>query len=434
MPDHITGIVGIVVLVVLMLIRVPIGSAMLAVSAAGIYIIRPQAALPALANEAFSALTTYSLIILPLFILMGAFASITGLNRDLFKTAHAWFGHLRGGLAVSTIIGCAAFSALSGSSVAAAATMGRATLPEMRRFKYSDSLATGAVAAGGTLGILIPPSAGFVLYAMLTEQSINQLFMAGILPGLLLTLLFIVAVSIVVRLNPNLAPVRVEPVNLRSRFSSLRNSGGLMLVIIGILGGIYLGIFDVVEAAGAGTLFVLLIGLKRRVLGLRQLSQSLYSTLKSTGAIFYVQIGAYAFKTFIAFTGIPIALVQLVDNSGVPGIYVAYIFLVVLIVLGMFLDSFAILVLTLPLIQPILSDAGVDLIWFGVLTVITLEMGLISPPVGLNVFVVKEFAGDVPLKVIFRGIWPFWIAMLTALLLIIAFPQIAILLPRTMFS
>lgn len=434
MPDHITGVFGIIVLVLLMLIRVPIGSAMLAVSAVGIWIIRPQAALPALANEAFSAITTYSLIILPLFILMGTLASVSGLNRDLFKTAHAWFGHLRGGLAVSTIVGCAAFSALSGSSVAAAATMGRATLPEMRKFKYSDSLATGSVAAGGTLGILIPPSAGFVLYAMLTEQSVNQLFMAGILPGLLLTLFFVIAVSIVVRLNPSLAPIQVEPVSIKLRFSSLKSSGGLMLVIIGILGGIYLGIFDVVEAAGAGTLFVLLIGLKRRLLDRGLLLQSLFDTLKSTGAIFYVLIGAYAFKTFIAFTGIPIEIVQMVDESGISGILVAYVFLFVLIILGMFLDAFAIMVLTLPLVQPILADADVNLIWFGVLTVITLEMGLISPPVGLNVFVVKEFARDVPLKVIFRGIWPFWLAMLASLVFISMFPQIALLLPRTMFN
>lgn len=434
MEHHITGISGIIVLVILMLIRVPIGSAMLAVSGVGIWIIRPQAALPVLASEAFSAVTTYSLIILPLFILMGTLAGVSGLNRDLFKTAHAWFGHLRGGLAVSTIIGCAAFSALSGSSVAAAATMSRAALPEMRKYKYSDSLATGSVAAGGTLGILIPPSAGFVLYAILTEESVNQLFMAGILPGLLLTLLFVVAIAVVVRMNPGLAPIFVEPMSLKLRLSSLKSSGGLMTVIVGILAGIYLGVFNVVEAAGVGTLFVLLIGLIRRLLSTRLLLQSLYDAMKSTGAIFYVLIGAYAFKTFIAFTGIPAEIVQIVDESGISGILVAFIFLFILIVLGMFLDAFAIMVLTLPLVQPILIDADVNLIWFGVLTVITLEMGLISPPVGLNVFVVKEFARDVSLGVIFRGIWPFWIAMLASLVLISVFPQIALLLPTTMFN
>ncbi len=425
---------GFIALFVLLFIRVPVGLAMMIAGGLGIYLIRPPAALPVIAGEIFGEASNYPLTILPLFILMGNLAGVSGMSRDLYDAAHGWFGHLKGGLASATIVGCAGFSALSGSSLAAALTMGRVSLPEMQRYRYHDSLATGAVAAGGTLGILIPPSAGFVVYAILTEESIGRLFMAGVLPGLLLTLMFIVAIMIVVTIDPKKAPSSAQREDFRKRMQMLGRAGWIIGIIVVTIGGIYAGVFSAIEAAGVGAILALAVTIMRGCLTWENTKEVTSSTLKSTGTVFLILFGAFVFKTFVGFTGLPIRMTAWVEAQGFTGLQVVTAILIFFMILGTFLEGFAILVLAVPLVQPILEALGVDMIWFGVLMVIVLEMALISPPVGINVFVVKGIAPTVPLGTIFRGIWPFWFAMAFVVVLIVLFPDIALLLPNTMFG
>ncbi|MEM7303773.1 MAG: TRAP transporter large permease [Pseudomonadota bacterium] len=425
---------GFIALFVLLFIRVPVGLAMMIAGGLGIYLIRPPAMMPVIAGEIFGEAASYPLTILPLFILMGNLAGVSGMSRDLYDAAHSWFGHLKGGLASATIVGCAGFSALSGSSLAAALTMGRVSLPEMKRYNYHDGLAAGAVAAGGTLGILIPPSAGFVVYAILTEESIGRLFMAGVLPGLLLTLMFVLAIWVVVSLNPAKAPTAAAKEDRKARLKKLGRSGWIIGIIFITIGGIYAGMFSAIEAAGIGAILAFLVTIIRKALTWANIKDVTTATLKSTGTVFLILFGAFVFKTFVGFTGLPIKLTGWIEAQGLTGLQVVIAILILFIILGTFLEGFAILVLAVPLVQPILETLGVDMIWFGVLMVIVLEMALISPPVGINVFVVKGIAPDIPLSTIFRGIWPFWFAMAAVVALIVLFPQIALLLPNTMFG
>ena len=427
------ALLGFVALLALLVIRVPVGLAMLVVGVAGIALIRPGAVVPVLAGEVFGVASRYSLTILPLFMLMGNLAVISGMSQDLYRAAHSWLGRVRGSLASASIVACAGFSALSGSSLAAALTMGRVSLPEMRRYRYADSLATGAIAAGGTLGILIPPSAGLVIYGIITEESIGRLFMAGLVPGILLTLLFVLAVWIVVRRDPEKAPHASAPVPWRDLTATARAMWMLGIVIVTI-GGIYAGVFSAVEAAAVGALLTLVAAAVRRALNRSAMNEVVRATLKASGTAFLVLFGAFVFKVFLGFTGIAFVAAEWVTEQGFSGAQVVMLVLVMFIVLGTFLDGFAMLVLTVPLVQPILESLGVDMIWFGVMIVITLEMGLISPPVGLNIFVVKGVAPDVPIGTMFRGIVPFWLAMLAALILIALLPGLATLLPNAMFG
>ena len=428
-----SALLGFVILFVLLFIRMPVGLAMMLVGTAGIYLIRPQAALPALGGEIFSEATDYPLTIIPLFVLMGNLAGISGMSRDLYDAAHSWLGHFRGGLASATIVGCAGFSALSGSSLAAAVTMGRVSLPEMKRYNYDDGLATGSIAAGGTLGILIPPSAGFVVYAILTESSIGRLFLAGIFPGLLLTTLFIMAIWIVVYRAPHKAPQSSDLVPIAQRIKSLSRAGWIIGIVFLTIGGIYTGIFSAVEAAGIGTFLALIVTVMRGAVTWENIQDVFSSTLKACGTLFLILFGAFVFKTFVGFTGVTFSIAEWVESQGFSGLQIVIAFLVMFIVLGTFLEGFAILVLTVPIIQPIIEPLGINMIWFGVLMVICLEMGLISPPVGVNVFVVKGISDGVSLNTIFRGIWPFWLAMLICVVIIVLFPQIALILPNTMY-
>ena len=428
------AILGFAALFVLLFIRMPVGITMMLVGTLGIYLIRPQAALPKLAGEIFAEAANYPLTIIPLFVLMGNLAGVSGMSRDLYDAAHSWIGHMKGGLASATIVGCAGFSALSGSSLAAALTMGRVSLPQMQRHNYDDGLATGSIAAGGTLGILIPPSAGFVLYAILTEESIGRLFLAGVIPGLMLTGLFIIAIWIVVSRRPELAPSTKERVPMRDRMAALGRASWIIGIIVLTIGGIYLGIFSAVEAAGIGAALAFVVTAIRGALTWPNMKEVFTSTIKSSGTLFMILFGAFVFKSFVGFTGVAFTISQWVEAQGFTGFQVVVAFVLIFIVLGTFMEGFAILVLTVPLIQPIIEPLGVDLIWFGVLMVIALEMGLISPPVGVNVFVVKGIAEKVPLATIFRGIWPFWFAMFGAIILILAFPQIALFLPNTMMN
>ena len=434
MDGTVIALLGLLVLLVLLLIRVPVGLAMLAVGAAGIALIRPGAVLPVVAGEVFAVASRYSLTIIPLFMLMGGLAVASGMSRDLYQAAHAWLGGVRGSLASASIVACAGFSALSGSSLAAALTMGRVSLPEMRRFNYDDALATGAIAAGGTLGILIPPSAGLVIYGILTEESIGRLFIAGVMPGVLLTLLFVLAVWIVARRDPSKAPRRAASVSWRERWEATRRAVWVVGIIVFTIGGIYAGVFSAIEAAGVGALLALIAALARRALTREAVREVVGVTLQASGTAFLILIGAFTFKVFLGFTEVAFLASEWVADLGLAGTQVVLIVLAMFIVLGTFFDGLAMLVLAVPLVQPVLESLGVDMIWFGVLIVITIEMGLISPPVGLNIFVVKGVAPEVPVHTMFRGIAPFWLAMLVALALIVLTPTLATFLPNAMYG
>lgn len=428
------GIIGIVALFVMLAMRIPVGIVMMMIGAVGVGVLNGwPAAMAMLGSEPFVIASNFELMIIPLFVLMGNLASISGMSRDLYGAAYAWIGHWRGGLASATIAACAGFAALSGSSVASAVTMGRVALPEMRRYKYDNRLATGCIAAGGTLGILIPPSTGFVIYAILTEESIGRLFLAGILPGLLLTALFMISIAIQTRFNKDLGPPGPR-LSFAEKIKATGNAGAMIGIVVVTIGGIYSGFFTAGEAAGVGAFLAFCLALYRRAVNRESLTFTLLQTVRTTAFAFLILIGAHVFNPFLALTQIPTDLAELLTSTDLSPHGILMILLVTFIVLGTFLEGFAILVLTLPIVHPLIIQLGFDPIWFGVVMVIVLEMGLISPPVGVNVFVVKGIAEDVPMSQIFIGILPFWLAMGVCLAIIVAFPQIALVLPNTMIN
>mgnify|MGYP006288240005 FL=1 len=433
MTPELVGVIGLAGFFALLVFRVPIAMAMLIAGFTGIAALNGFAAACAvLATETFEIASFIELSVIPLFVLMGNLAGLSGMSRDLYDAAYAWAGHHRGGLAGATILGCAGFAALSGSSFASAVTMGRVALPEMRRFHYDDGLATGCVAAGGTLGFLIPPSSGFVIYAILTEQSIGKLFIAGILPGILLTALFLLTVALVTRLKPNTGPAG-RPASLGERWRTLRRAGVFITIVAVTIGGIYGGVMTPVEASGVGAFLTLGVALARRSLSAAAFRTVILHTLRTTALTFMILIGAHVFIPFMALSAIPSTLAGFLTGLELGSLGILVMMRPAYVLLGTFLEGIAMLVLTLPVVFPVILSLGYSPIWFGVVVVIVLEMGLISPPVGVNVFVVKGVAPDVPLATIFRGIWPFWLAMLVCLMVLVAFPGVALYLPNTMF-
>lgn len=434
MTGIVVGIIGIAALFGLLILRTPVAFAMLIVGFVGTWAVRGLG--PAggvLVTETFSTISNDSLIVVPMFILLGNIASVAGFSRGLYDAANAWVGRMRGGLASASVLGCAAFSAVSGSSVATAVTIGKVALPEMRRLGYASSLATGAVAAGGTLGFLIPPSTGFVLYAILTEESIGRLFMAGILPGLLLTALFMVTVFLITTFDPKAGP-RGGKLTLREKIKATGPSAPLIAVIALSIGGIYAGVFTPVEASAVGAALVILLAVARRAISWGQLWEAVLETVKMSAMLYMIMVGANVLNPFLALTDIPTALGSALTGMGLGAYGTLALILLTYVILGMFLDGLAMLVLTVPMFFPIVTGLGFDPIWFGVVVVIVIEMGMITPPVGLNVFVVKSVADDIPMATIFKGVMPFLLAMLVGLLLIIAIPDIALLLPNSMFG
>ncbi len=432
MSETLIGVLGIAALFFFLFARMPVGMALLVVGFGGIWVIDGQrAAVATMSSETYSSITAYSLSIIPLFVLMGNMAGAAGYSQRLYEAAYAWIGRFRGGLASSTVIGCAAFAAVSGSSVATAVTIGKVALPEMKRYGYADGLATGSVAAGGTLGILIPPSTGFVLYAILTEESIGRLFIAGILPGILLALLFVVVIAVLTTLNPSdgpKGPSTTAATKLIASFKSLPLIG----VILVSIGGIYLGVFTPVEAAGVGAALVTVMALSTGAVSFSTVPGILIDTVTTTAMLFLIVIGAHVFGPFLALTHIPETLSIKLQELGLGAYGTLMLILLGYIILGMFFDGLAMLVVTMPVVFPIIVGLGFDPIWFGVICVIVIEMGLITPPVGINVFVVKGVAAGVPMGTIFRGVLPFWFAMAVCLILLILFPEIALYLPNQM--
>jgi tripartite ATP-independent transporter DctM subunit len=362
---------------------------------------------------------------------MGNLGSVSGMARDLYSAAYSWIGHWRAGLAHATILACAGFAAVSGSSVASAVTMGKVCLPEMRRYNYDARLATGTVAAGGTLGILIPPSTAFVIYAILTEQSIGRLLLAGILPGLLLTAIFMVTVAIWMRFKPQYGPPGPHA-SWAERRKSVGQAAPMIVIVTFSIGGIYFGIFTPVEAASVGAFLALCYAAWRRTLGGGNFAEILLDTTRTTSFVFLILIGAFVFGPFLALSGLPEFVAKWLAGLDVPRVVILIIVLCVYIVLGTWMEGFSMLVLTLPIVIPIMVALGYDLIWFGVIMVIVLEMGLIDPPVGINVFIVKGLVPDVPVSQIFAGVLPFWVAMGVCVAILIVFPEIALIIPNTM--
>ncbi|MAU47151.1 MAG: C4-dicarboxylate ABC transporter permease [Yangia sp.] len=432
MSSVFVGSVGLALLLVLLLMRIPVAFAMFAVGFIGIWILNGlQAATGLLSSETFALASNSELIVVPLFILMGNVASATGMSRKLYDAAYATIGQVRGGLASATVIGCGGFAALSGSSVASALTMGRTALAEMDRFAYSPRLSTGVVAAGGTLGILIPPSTGFVIYAILTEQSIGRLFMAGILPGILLLSAFLLTIALLCTLKPELGPPGPKT-NAREKGRAFLGAVPILAIVVITIGGIYSGMFSPTEAAGVGAALVILIGAVTRTLTLRVFWDAARSSIVTTASVMLILIAAHMINPFVALSHLPAEVSRLLVALDFGPFGTLVVILAIYLVLGCFLEGLAMLVLTLPIFMPVVLQLGIDPIWFGVLVVLTLEMGLISPPVGINVFIVKSVARNVELLDIFRGVLPFWLAMLLTLALLVAVPSLSLWLPSMM--
>ena len=429
-----SGFVGIIALFVLLAFRIPVAFAMFAVGFLGIVHLNGiNAATSLLASEAFTLGSSAELVVVPLFILMGNVASVTGMSRRLYDAAYAVIGQVRGGLASATVIGCGGFAALSGSSVASALTMGKVSLAEMDRFEYDDRLSTGVVAAGGTLGILIPPSTGFVIYAILTEQSIGRLFLAGVLPGLLLLSLFVLTITLICWLRPAMGPAGPRT-TMAEKARAMGGALPIVAVIVLTIGGIYGGLFSPTEAAAVGAGAVILLGFVFQGLTLRALWAAARDSIATTATVMLILIAAHLLNPFLALSHIPTAVGEFLTGLSLPPLAIVGLILLIYLVLGCFLEGFAMLVLTLPIFFPVILELGLNPIWFGVLVVLTLEMGLISPPVGINVFIVKSVAPNVPLGRIFIGVLPFWAAMLVAVAILMAFPQISLFLPDTMIQ
>jgi len=426
------GVVGVIALFVFMLLGMPIGLTMGLIGFLGLVFINGvDAGLVRLGLTAFSSTNSYLISLLPLFTLMGEFAFASGITRDAYDAGYKWIGHRPGGLAIATIGGCAAFAAVCGSSVATAATIGSAALPEMKRYKYNPSLATASVAAGGTLGILIPPSMGFVLYGLITEQSIGKLLISGILPGILLTALFMIAVCIWTRLDPTAGPCGPKS-SWREKVMALKDVWAVLVLFIIVIGGIYSGVFNATEAAAVGVFCAFLIALGRRKLNKKNIMTSFRATLVTTGMIFLLIICAQIFSYFVAASRLSSALAGFIGGLAMPPLGILIAILILYVILGCIMEVFSAMLITMPILFPLVVSLGYDPIWFGVITVIMLEMGLITPPVGMNVFVIAGMARDVPMYTIFKGIWPFVLAMVICIVILIAFPQIALFLPKHM--
>lgn len=429
------ALIGIAAVLILSVIGVPLAFATLIVGIGGITWLRGfDAAIGITGQWIMENSMSYGLSVVPLFILMGAFIHRSGISEELYDASHAWLGHFRGGVAMATVFACAGFAAVCGSSLATAATMGRVAMPPMRKFGYDDGLSTGTIAAGGTLGIMIPPSVPMVIYAIIVSADIGALFIAGIVPGLLLVSLFLIAIAILVRLRPELGPAG-DPLPMGERF---RRSLGVYPVIglfLIVLGGIYTGIFTPTESAAVGAVGAWIFALSRGHMRSRKdLIAVLSETVRTTAMIFTILFCGLIMAQFINMTGLPFQLVDLVtgDNAAISPTALILGICVICVIMGMIFEALGILLLVVPVFLPTLEALDVNMIWFGIIIILVVELGLITPPIGMNVFTVKAVVPDVPLTRIFTGVTPFIIAMLVGLLLLFLVPGLATFLPDLM--
>jgi len=432
MSTDAVAIIGFAALFAMMLLRVPIGMAMGLVGVTGFgYVVGGYPALKMVGQTSMRTVTDYTFGVIPMFLLMGAFVSNSGMSRELFRAANSFLGHLRGGLGIATIAACGGFAAISGSSVATAATFSTVAYPEMRRYGYPQSFATGVIAAGGTLGAMLPPSTVLAVYGIITEQDIGKLFIAGILPGLLAASMYICTVVIIGLVKPDFLP-RTPVHDWKERLDGLRNIWAMLLLFVFVIGGLYGGLFTPTEAGGMGAGGAFLIGVLRGRLDGKEIRRSLLQATRTAAAVFTVLIGALLFGYFLTVTQTPQKVTEFLTGLGVGRYGVLALIMLMYLVLGCLMDSLAMVILTVPIIFPVVTHLGFDPIWFGVIIVMTVELGLIHPPVGMIVFVIKSVVQDVSFTTIFKGVLPFIITDLIRLLILISFPIIALWLPSHM--
>jgi len=430
-PDLQTAqILGVIALLILLFSGMLIGAVLAVLGFLGMAVLfGPGAGFGLFKTVPISMTASYSLCVIPFFILMGELCFHAGLSEKLYRVTYKWVGHLRGGLSMATVLACGAFSAVSGSSLATAATMGAVSLPEMRRYKYADTLATGSIAAGGTIGILIPPSVILIIYGILVEVSIAELFFAGVIPGLISLVYYLIAIHIWTRLNPKVGPT--GPISgFGEKVRSLKDTWEVLCLFLLIMGGIYGGLFTPTEAGAIGASGALLFGLIRKRLSWKNLYDSLLATGRTTSMAFLVVIGTAIYGYFLTSTQLPMELANFVIGLEVPPYVILLAIIMACFALGCVMGTLPLVFITVPIFAPVVETLGYDLIWFGVIVVVVSEIGLITPPVGMNVFIMKGVAGDVPLGTIFRGIFPFLIADFARLVTLIAFPALTLFLPQ----
>jgi tripartite ATP-independent transporter DctM subunit len=430
------GVVGLIALLALIALRVPVAYTMVLVGFLGTSLQSgPDIVLYQLKDLAYSQFSNYDLTVLPMFILMGGLAYRCGLSTDLFRGGNAWLGRLRGGIAMAAVAACGGFGAVCGSSTATASTMGQVALPELKRYGYAPALATGTLAAGGTLGILIPPSIVLIVYAIIVEANVVTLFAAALIPGLLAVLFFIITIAIYVRLVPSAGP-RGAAVS-RHEFVAATLGVIPVIAVFGIvIGGIYAGIYNPTPAAAIGVFLVALYGFARRRLSLRAVREALLETARTTGMIFLILLGAELLKIFMARAGVPQAAAAMLQDSTLSPMMIMAMIILIFIVLGCLMDSLSMIILATPFFWPVVAglDYGLsqdDLkIWYGIITLIVVELGLITPPVGLNVFIIHALSPDVPMRETFKGVMPFFCSEIVRVALLVAFPVVTLMLPR----
>jgi tripartite ATP-independent transporter DctM subunit len=428
------ALIGLGLMMALALLRVPIAVSMGVIGFLGVAYLRDWNFAPAFAmvqTKVYETGRNYTLSVVPLFILMGNLVTRAGMSQELFRAAYVFIGHLRGGLAMATVVACAGFGAICGSSIATAATMAKVAYPAMKRLGYSDALSTGAIASGGTLGILIPPSTLMVIYGVMTETSIGKLFAAGVLPGILATFLLCMAVLWITWRDPAAGP-RGERSTWGQRLTALKGIWAVAGLFIVVMGGIYGGVFTATEGAGIGAFGALCFAVARRTLTWRTLFDALAESGRTTAMLFTILIGALMFAEFVNYTSMPGDLKHLVTSMNLSPIMVVAAICVIYVLLGTAMEELSMILLTVPVFFPLITHLGFDPIWFGVLIVVVVEIGLISPPVGMNLFVLNALLPQVPTRTIFRGVLPFMLADVVRLAILIAFPVISLYLPSLM--
>jgi C4-dicarboxylate transporter, DctM subunit len=434
MSPSTVGIIGIGLLLFLFLIRMPVAFAMALVGVLGFaFLAGPEPSLGLLSQDVFETLSSYPLSVIPMFILMGSFAFASGISHRLYKTTYTWFGSYRGGLTIATVLACAGFSAISGSTAATAATMGKIALPEMQKYGYKNTLSTGTVAAAGTLGILIPPSTILIVYGIMIEESIGKLFIAGILPGIILSLFFVVTVAVLCFRKPELGPPG-EPTTFKQKLRSILGIIEAAILFALTIGGMFLGWFSPTQAGAIGAGGALIIGLLRGQLSWKSFLESGKDGLLTSCMVMFIITGATVFGHFMAISNIPFILADWTASLPLSTMSIMGVIIFMYFIGGFFMDSMALVVVTIPIFFPVVQELGFDPIWFGVIVVLVAEMGVITPPVGVNVFVIKGIAPDIPLGTIFRGIFPFLWAIIALTILLMIFPQIATFLPSLIRS
>ncbi len=430
-----TALIGVAILCVLLSVGVPLGFGLLIVGTVGFALVHPNgfsAAFAVAGQQVVDLATNFQFAVLPMFVLMGVFVTRAALSDDLYECAHRWIGHYRGGLAMATVAACGGFSAVSGSSAATAATMAKVAIPTMQKYSYAASLAAGTVAAGGTLGILIPPSGALVVYGILTEQDIAQLFVAGIVPGALTIAVYITAIKVVTTIWPRLGPP-AERSPWPARWQALWKVWGVLALFALIVGGMFFGVFTPNEAGGIGAVGAFVFAIIRRRMSWPILWASLIEAARTSATIFTVAFGALVLNQFVNISGMPEAVLGFIEGLNASPMHVILAILVFYVILGMFIEGYAIIFLTVPIFVPIVQGLGFDLVWWGIVLVMVVEISLITPPIGLNVFIMKSMLPEVPLGQIFLGIVPFFCADMVRLSLVVLVPAIALWLPRQMF-